>query len=114
MRDSRNSQLVNSASLQEEEQIIEKNDSDQSEEVAQQQEQQTRRIATLLETKEDEATRMALEEVKARERRRADWIKAVMGATVILVPTIILVFFFVTFSLVEPEKKVGSDDAPQV
>ena len=44
--------------------------------------------------------------MKARERRRADWIKAVMGATVILVPMIILVFFFVTFSLVEPEKKV--------
>ena len=40
--------------------------------------------------------------MKARERRRprADWIKAVMGATVILVPMIILVFFFVMFSLV--------------
>ena len=55
-----------------------------------------------------------LEEAKARERRKADWIKAVMGATVILVPTIILVFFFVTFSLVEPEKKVGSDGAQRV
>ena len=71
-----------------------------------------------LKTKEEEAVEAArrreLDSSKARERWKADWIKAVMGATVILVPTIILVFFFVTFSLVEPEKKVGSDDAQRV
>ena len=71
-----------------------------------------------LKTKEEEAAEAArrreLEASKARERWKADWIKAVMGATVILVPTIILVFFFVTFSLVEPEeKKVGSEAAAQ-
>ena len=71
-----------------------------------------------LKTKEEEAAEAArrreLEASKARERWKADWIKAVMGAVVILVPTIILVFFFVTFSLVEPEeKKVGSEAAAQ-
>ena len=71
-----------------------------------------------LKTKEEEAVeatrRRELEASRARERWKADWIKAVMGATVILVPTIILVFFFVTFSLVEPEeKKVGSEAAAQ-
>ena len=81
--------------------------------MAQQQQQQT---SNALKTKEEDAAvaarRKESEETKARERWKADWIKAVMGATVILVPTIILVFFFVTFSLVEPEKKVGSDARP--
>ena len=95
--------------LQEEQRIIVKNDSDQPEDgVAQQQRPK-------LKTKEEEAAaalrRKELEEAKAREKWKADWIKAVMGATVILVPTIILVFFFVTFSLVEAEKKLGPEDA---
>ena len=92
-----------------------KDDSDQPEDVhaQHQQQQQTRNATTALKAKEEDAAEAARrresEETKARERWKADWIKAVMGATVILVPTIILVFFFVTFSLVEPEKKVGSD-----
>ena len=72
--------------------------------------------STLAQPKERKRSNFAIWQpwAKARERRKADWIKAVMGATVILVPTIILVFFFVTFSLVEPEKKVGSDGAQRV
>ena len=86
-----------------------KDDSDQPEDVHAQHQQQQQTRKTKEEDAAEAARRRESEETKARERWKADWIKAVMGATVILVPTIILVFFFVTFSLVEPEKKVGSD-----
>ncbi len=50
--------------------------------------------------------RIRRERIEASEKKKADWVRAIMGCTVLSVPTFILLFFLITFWLVEPEKKV--------